>query len=353
MSGQLNDDVASAEAALRRHGWLDDGEAVTAAGPAGEGNMNLTLRVQIRGEGDSARSVILKQSRGYVEKYPSIPAPTERIHAEHGFYAEVDALPESANRGRIRGFLPVVRGFDAGERLLLLEDLGEASDLTTVYGGGGFHGGELEALGGWLGALHAATRGSAEPGLRDNPAMRELNAEHLFEVPLAPGGVARFGMDLDDLAPGLNAAADALRGDAGVVAAFGRARDAYLAPAGEDAVLLHGDFYPGSWLRTVDGVKVIDPEFCFHGAAEVDAGVAVGHLALAGRPVAEAEAFVAAYGRPLDAPPLRDLAGVEVVRRLIGVAQLPLGASAPRVELLERAQVVLAENGDWRELFGR
>ncbi|BAM03865.1 phosphotransferase [Phycisphaera mikurensis] len=355
MSGDPSPRLSEADApgvadALRRHGWLADSEAVASVAPAGEGNMNLTLRLRIAGGEGGSRSVILKQSRGHVEKYPSIPAPAERIVAEHGFYAEVAAL-DSADRASVSSFLPTVRGFAEAERLLLLEDLGEASDLTIVYAGEGFRGGELEALGGWLGRLHAATRGRAEPGLRDNGAMRELNAEHLFEVPL--DGVARFGMDLDDLAAGLTAAADRLRRDAGVRSAFHRGKAIYLAPTGGDAVLLHGDFYPGSWLRTVAGVRVIDPEFCFHGVPEVDAGIAVGHLALAGRSVAEAEAFLGAYGHPLNAETLRDLAGVEVVRRLIGVAQLPLGGSTPRVEMLGRAQATLAASADWRGLFAR
>ena len=104
-------------------------------------------------------------------------------------------------------------------------------------------------------------------------------------------------------------------------------------------------------LRGSPGIRVIDPEFCFHGAAEVDAGVAVAHLALAGRPAAEAEAFLAAYGRPLDAELLGDLAGVEVVRRLIGVAQPPLPADAPRVGTLGHARAALAASAGWLGLF--
>ena len=48
-------------------------ESVCGLGRAGEGNMNLTLRVQTE-----ERSFILKQARPWVEKYPDIPAPKER-----------------------------------------------------------------------------------------------------------------------------------------------------------------------------------------------------------------------------------------------------------------------------------
>ena len=45
--------------------------------------------------------------------------------------------------------------------------------------------------------------------------------------------------------------------------------------------LLHGDYFPGSWLQTAAGVRVIDPEFCFFGPPEFDVGVLLAHLHLA------------------------------------------------------------------------
>src|SRR2546421_5684303 len=43
------------------------------AAPAGEGNMNYTLRI-----GTSERSFVMKQARPWVEKYPHIAAPWDR-----------------------------------------------------------------------------------------------------------------------------------------------------------------------------------------------------------------------------------------------------------------------------------
>jgi len=55
--------------------------------------------------------------------------------------------------------------------------------------------------------------------------------------------------------------------------------DLYLS---DGPTLLHGDFYPGSWLRTTQGIRIIDPEFAFTGAAEFDVGVFAAHLAFTG-----------------------------------------------------------------------
>src|SRR4051812_21791268 len=66
-------DAEGLDAYLHRQGFLDLDERVVTVARAGDGNMNLTLRVTT-----PARSVIVKQGRPWVEKYPQIPAPTER-----------------------------------------------------------------------------------------------------------------------------------------------------------------------------------------------------------------------------------------------------------------------------------
>ena len=73
---------------------------------------------------------------------------------------------------------------------------------------------------------------------------------------------------------------------------------------------------------------IIDPEFCFLGPAEFDVGVFVAHLLLAGKPLEYAFGVFACYDGPIGFS--RHLAlgftGVEIMRRLLGVAQLPLRA---------------------------
>src|SRR5262249_55836460 len=90
--------------------------------------------------------------------------------------------------------------------------------------------------------------------------------------------------------------------------------------------LIHGDYFPGSWLRTHDGIKVIDLEFGFFGLPELDLGMMTAHLHLARCEGWIVETATATYQAacPVDLDLTRRFAGVEIMRRLIGVAQLPL-----------------------------
>ena len=85
----------------------------------------------------------------------------------------------------------------------------------------------------------------------------------------------------------------ALQGDAAYCKALQSLGALYLE---NGPCLLHGDFYPGSWVRAGGGVWIIDPEFCFFGPPEFDVGILVGHLLLAGRPLELAQSVFAHYG---------------------------------------------------------
>ena len=82
-------DLDDLERYVRAQGFLGDGERLLAAGKAGEGNMNLTLRLTT-----DRRSFIVKQSRPWVEKYPHIPAPADRALVEIAFYDATREIPE-------------------------------------------------------------------------------------------------------------------------------------------------------------------------------------------------------------------------------------------------------------------
>jgi 5-methylthioribose kinase len=144
--------------------------------------------------------------------------------------------------------------------------------------------------------------------------MRALNHLHVFDLPFRPDN----GLDLDAVLPGLAAVARALHTDAGLLRRIHALGERYLT---DGPTLLHGDFYPGSWLNTERGVRVIDPEFAFCGPASFDWGVLIAHLLLTDQPHARVEAVAARA--PQEA---LGFAGVEVLRRLLGVAQLPLTA---------------------------
>lgn len=295
---------------LHQAGVLSAGESVLTAMRAGEGNMNCTLRVTT-----NTRSFIVKQARPWVEKYPQFAAPWDRALREIEFYQLVADEPEVTER------MPRLLHADRASRLLVLEDVGISSDLTCIYRGSTPSPSLVDQIADYLTALHHGFIGRSTQHPLPNREMRVLNHAHIFEIPLERDN----GLILDDVLPGLQCAADELRSDHDYVAAVRRlGTDVYLADGDS---LVHGDFFPGSFLATSAGLKVIDPEFACFGRPEVDGGMLMAHLLLGRQPPAVADHFLSRYAPPAghSLATMLQLAGVEVMRRLIGYAQLPLG----------------------------
>jgi 5-methylthioribose kinase len=311
---------------LAELGWLPVGRSVASVAIAGAGNMNLVERVMF----DDGSTAILKRARGWVEKYPDIAAPIERAEVEADFYATVADTAAGAA-------MPRHLGFDKGGAANLFEDLGEASDGMMVYAGQQIGDEALDAIADWMLALHNLPA-AANPRLA-NPKMRALNAIHIFDFPLDPGN----GFDLDSITPGLQAAADRLKNDDKFVAAVRSVGEHYLGD--RPGVLLHGDLYPGSWLTTPNGLYVIDPEFCWIGPREWDVGVLIAHLRLSGQPETSIKRLITRYRDPLDPALMNKISGIEIMRRLIGVAQLPLTLDlAAKTVLLNQARALVLGN---------
>lgn len=272
---------------LHALGWLAPDEALTGVASAGDGNLNLVLRVSA-GE----RSAILKQARPWVEKYPSLAAPVERSAVEASFYRLVHAAPA------LTTFMPQLLGVDPAWHLLLLEDVGEQADAAALYRRASVDPASRARLIGFLAGLHMLEISQA--ALPGNRAMLELNHAHIFTLPFAGG-------------------------DRDLAATAARLGERYLLGVGP---LLHGDFFPGAWVYGDDGVKVIDPEFCLFGPPEFDLGVMAAHLIVAGdapeTPDDLAAAYQSAGGGAVDSALIRRFAGIELWRRLFGVAPLPV-----------------------------
>ncbi|MBK7928055.1 MAG: phosphotransferase [Bryobacterales bacterium] len=245
-------------------------------------------------------------------KYPQIPAPVERAEVEAAFYGAVGGVAEVSRR------MPRLRGFDGESHLLWLEDMGEGSDLTHLYRTGEFTVEECAELTRYLVELHRVEVTASEALVFQNRAMRALNHEHQYDFPLRAGN----GLDLERITPGLAQEAERLQRDRTYCARVAELGRLYLA---DGTVLVHGDYFPGSWLRGEDGIAVIDPEFCFLGMAEYDLGVFVAHLELMGAG-GHGALVREVYGEGVDWRLARAFAGAELMRRLIGVAQLPLAA---------------------------
>jgi 5-methylthioribose kinase len=297
---------------------------------AGAGNMNVALRVTpARG-----RSLIVKQGRPFVAKYPQIPAPLERTSIEAAFYQEVGRTPRAA------GMMPALLHADPVNHVLVLEDVGTQGDFTPLYGGVTIPDSAVVSLLEWLEGLLEVRVAPDRRAVFANRAMRELNHEHIFQFPLRKDN----GFDLDGVTPGLQAAARNLQDDRDYLGAIAALGQRYLADGDR---LVHGDYFPGSWLHAGDEVRVIDPEFCFLGDREFDYGVLAAHLLMAGT----ARTALAIVQRTLqqqmlDVALVRRYAGVEIMRRLIGVAQLPLaiGLEAKRALLAASRRLVLDPN---------
>lgn len=295
---------------------------------AGEGNMNLTLRVTPA----AGLPFILKQGRPWVEKYQHIPAPPERTLVEAAFYVAVQA------DGRVAARMPMVLAVDRSNRVLALEDLGNGGDFTSIYAGAPLPTAVLADLLAWLERLATLPARQEDRAIFANHAMRALNHEHVFRFPLASDN----GLDLDRITPGLGEAARELADDRAYRDAVAQLGSRYLA---DGHALVHGDYFPGSWLNAAGGVRVIDPEFCFLGDAGFDCGVLAAHLLLADAEAGQLETVAASVAaRRLDADLVAGYAGVEIMRRLIGVAQLPLHRNLDRKRsLLQHSRRLVLE----------
>jgi len=312
-------DTGALDRFLRGRNWLEEDERLLSAELAGQGNMNYILRAIT-----NLRTFILKQSRPWVEKYSDIAAPFDRALVEAEFYHLV--------AGTAADFMPKFHWVDDESRILCLEDLGMAGDCSTLYAGAPL---SLEAekqLYQFLSLLHRSR------SRLSNREMRELNHFHIFVFPF----VLDNNFDLNLITPGLQQLAEIIKNNHALRRRVSELGEIYL---GEGDYLLHGDFFPGSWLLVESGIKVIDPEFGFAGPREFDLGVLSAHLHIAGLSNRSSAAEIHySHWKELDSQLVRGFAGVEILRRLLGVAQLPIHFNLQRKQLLleEAVKQVLA-----------
>jgi len=317
-------DKKSLEHFLKTKGHLQANEQLEHIEIAGAGNMNYVLRATT-----SARSFILKQSKPWVQKYPSVAAPIGRIHIEEQFYQLV------RSNETLRQYTPEIYWFDKKNHLLCMEDLGESSDFTSIYAKDAVFGKEdMAAMAKVVSALHSNFNSSTINAPIVNREIRVLNYAHIFNLPLNEAN----GFDLNQVVSGLQTATDKFRKDEKLKRIALELGDIYLNQQGEK--LLHGDYYPGSWLKTKKGLRMIDPEFCFFGTPEFELGVTVAHLKMAQQSDNLIKDLFIYYhfDTKFDGGLFSRFSGIEMIRRLIGLAQLPLPLNLKeRLNLLDEA----------------
>ncbi len=291
--------------------------------------MNVVVRVRT-----DRQAFILKQARPWVQKYPQVPAPMERIGVEAQFYQWIDAI------AALRAFVPKLIGYDAANFLLALEDLGNGADFSFLYQPHQIlPAADRTSLVQFLSVLHATQHTGHPSDFPDNRAMRLLNHEHIFNFPFRTD----TGFDLNSVQPGLEDLSLPYRSHKALKKKITALGTVYLQPG---PVLIHGDYYPGSWLSVASGTKVIDPEFGFFGRPEFDLGVMLAHMKLAGQSDLVQQQVLDQYQRPagFDSTLLRGFIGTEMIRRLLGLAQLPLSLNLMQKNvLLDEATVFVLE----------
>lgn len=297
--------------------WKEN-ETVVSAEPAGASNMNLVLRVKT-----NLRSVILKQSKPYVRKFPQISAPIDRIEIELCYYQLIEDDKVLGN------YSPKVLHFNQEHNILMIEDLGNGKDFSDIYTKGWeWDKNELLSISNYLNTLH----NMEVSNFPDNMEMKQLNHEHLFHFPF----MEENGFDLDSIQPGLQEISLKYKTDEQLKIALDLLGKRYLS---HGITLLHGDFYPSSWLKTESGIKFIDTEFAYMGDCEFDLGVLFAHLDLAGMDQSHHEEFLKFYEHSYAEDLVNAYRGMEIMRRILGIAQLPLSLSLNEKEaLLEKAK---------------
>ena len=307
---------------LKSRHVLEKEEEILSLSRPGEGNMNLVLRVKT-----SSRSFIIKQSRPWVEKYPEIQAPINRTNIEAQF------IQICIRDLELKDFTPQLIHHLPDSFMMIVEDLGETKDFSNLYEKQRLAVEDLNTFLHYLGLLHSLEVESFDL----NMDMRILNHTHIFSFPFQENN----GFDLDQIQTELQILANEVIYDKKLKTVIKELGDRYLE---KGTTLIHGDYYPGSILKSEFGLKVIDAEFSFLGFAEFDYAVLYAHLIMTSQ---DGEVISLLMDNINSQPHLNVIlvnkyAGVEILRRLLGVAQLPLDISVEeKRELVEKARTLL------------
>jgi 5-methylthioribose kinase len=339
----LSDDTLPAY--LVALGIVPEGVPVTVE-VAGEGNINWVRRVRA-GTGESW---IVKQARPALERFPEYQVSTDRIRIEARYYETV--APRDAE-----GLCPAVLRFDDPQRVLVLEDLGQAERMDRALARGRDVEEACRALGRFLGSVHRVTRGDHTLSDRfANDEMRRLHGDHIFHLPYRPNDFP--------VAAGVAERAAQVREDRELVARIDARHARYLEPHG---VLVHADVQPSNILLDSARPRLIDPEIAHIGDPAFDVGILLAHLLLHGIARGKEDAALHtlnatwfAYAEAHGAANLARFsdaiayAGIELLRRTIGAARTAesqRSSVAPR--LIERGVALVKSPPESPESLAR
>ena len=279
--------------------FLEEDEYVENIEIAGEGNMNVVLRVF-----SNKNTFILKQSRTFVRKYPNIQAPLERINVEYNFYKHVSK----------NSFLPKLKGYIQDDYILILEDLGKGEDMTFIYDNRDI---SKNVIKDFILALSDIHIQNFDKGFPENKELRKLNHQHIFVLPFLENN----GFSLNKVQDGLEDLAKPFKQNKKLIKKLKYLGNNYMS---KGDTLVHGDYYPGSWLYANEKRFIIDPEFSFIGPKEFDLGVMAAHLVLTTGNKTAIDYIFEYYPNSFNRDLMSQYCGAEMIRRIIGIAQLPM-----------------------------
>lgn len=313
--------------------FLDKEEKIQSRSELSGGNMNAVYRVRT-----NQRDLVLKKCFDYVKKYPDIAAPIERITVEVAFYRCIK------KNNHLQELMPQFLDFYPSENAMLMEYAKGYTDGVCFYEGEKLSKKIFEKLFDYLKELRNLSShhifSTEDKALLENKAMRELNRLHIFELPFDGERDAFLkSLGLEELA----SYSKSLKDDAVVMRNIKDLSHLYMT---DGDCLLHGDYYPGSWLvdKERENLLIIDPEFCFLGKQEFDLGVFFAHLKMSDQENSLQELFIQKIKEQndLDESLIMGFAAIEILRRFLGVAQLPLSLPInEKKELIHWAQDIL------------
>lgn len=232
-----------------------------------DGNLNLVFRVR----NAAGQSVIVKQSLPWARKYPDFALPLTRAKLEQDLLQSyLEYCPD---------YVPKVYHYDAEMYVCVMEDLAAHQILRTGLLAGKTYAHLATHLGDFLArslffssdfALDSATK-KARVTQFTNPVLVKAQEDVCFTQPL-------IDHPHNHCHPELMPLALSLRADTKLHAQVLRYKWLYMTRA---EALLHGDLHTGSIMVTDSDTRIIDPEFGFYGPMAYDIGCLLAHLYIA------------------------------------------------------------------------
>ncbi len=329
---------------LGEQGILNIPEKATAQVEDISGNINRVRRIRFlnKERGISQQSFILKTLpfKGRLEKYPDIMFPESRLTYECLYYQAVQNAAQQLNNESLNPWMPtflhVETTQDSLVRTLVMSDLSPAMSLQDLsIQNASVSDLFFKNLGHQLGLIHGWSYANRMNNPLENPSALK-NRPYVLTQPFS---------DSDDLFRHWEKShSDSWRCEL---------QNLFLAPQKEQLylkalqltqdfksdpfnVLTHGDLHADSLFVQEGHPVVIDAELCDRGAAWFDTGMVIAHLwmlsPLSAQPLSVA-LFLEGYQQALDETKTPvvwsdflektvQLAGFEVIRRILGIANL-------------------------------